>query len=343
MPTRRVIFPLLVLAALAAAPAARAAGDGDGVIVTLFGNWSLADATETVRLAGDAGARHVTFLVWLEQDSPTASSVRWTGAAEGVSLDQAPIAPVLEAAIAEARRRGLSAGIDPIVVEPGHSRRMFFRPADRAAWFASYGARMGELAAFAARTGCDELIAGSELSLLFQDARRWREVIRTVRGAFGGHITISATWPDYATIRFWDALDSVGVSAYFPLASSERVRSVTSLAWVWQAHRLHLRAIARLWGKPITFVEVGYPATEVAATRPWDYDWPNRTLDLDLQARAFEAFRRVWGHDATLRRFAIWGGQPLAMDARGTGQKGFDPFGKPAESVVRQLFADRAR
>lgn len=101
--------------------------------------------------------------------------------------------------------------------------------------------------------------------------------------------------------------------------------------------------VATLLGKPLTFVEVGYPATEVAARKPWDYAWGERRLDEDLRARCFEAFRRVWGRDPLLRRFAIWGGQPLAVDRNGTGSKGFQPLGKAADPVVRALLAERAR
>jgi len=334
---------LAVAVAVAAPSAARAAGAGDGFVVTLFGDWPVADALEVVRLTDEAGGRHVTFIVWLEQDSPSASSVRWEGHPDGTPLDSTPIARKLATAIAEARRRGLSAGIDPIVHERAWSPRHLFWPADRAAWFRSYGARLRELAAFAQRHGCDELIAGSELSLLFQDSTGWRQVIREVRGAFRGHVTISATWPDYAAVRFWDALDSIGVSAYFPLASSARTRSVESFTRVWKLHRTHLKLLSWIWRRPITFVEVGYPATEVAAVRPSDYDWGNRRRDDEMQARTFEAFRRVWGGDGTLRRFAIWGGQPVAVDAAGTGGKGFRPLGKAAEPVVRALFGDRRR
>lgn len=343
---RRPLLVLVVLLALAlatvAAPPALALGQGDGFIVTLFGDWPLADAIETVRLAEEAGARHVAFLAFLEQDSPSASSVRWVGAGDGEPLARSPIAAKLASAIAEAHGRRLSTGIIPFLWEPGRSRRQFFWPADRAAWFASYRARMAELAAFAEAEGCDELVAASELSILFQDASGWRAIIREIRAGFSGHVTISATWPDYATIRFWDALDSVGVSAYFPLAASRATRSPTVLSWAWRWHALHLKAVARAWGKPLTFVEVGYPATDVAAVMPWDYAWGTRALDEAQQANCFEAFRRVFSRDPALRRFTMWGGQPYWIDAQGTSGKGFLPLGKAAEPVVRRLLAERA-
>lgn len=335
-----VLLSLLLL--LASPGAALAVGAGDGFVATLWGDPKASDLAESVRLAADAGARHVTFLVFLEQDGPRASQIRFQGAAAGASFESTVAAPKLRAAIADCRARGLSAGLIPFPMEPGRSKRLLFNPTDRPAWFASYAACMRELARFAQREGCDELIAGSELSLLFQDAAGWRGVIAVIRSEFRGHVTISATWPDYAFIRFWSSLDSIGVSAYFPLAVSQNTISAAAYERAWRLHRAHLATVARIYGKKITFVEVGYPATPVAATRPWDYDW-SRPYEPWRQALAFEAFRRVWSGDALLRRFNIWGLEPVANDTQNTGRRGYLPIGKPAEVQVKQLFTERAR
>jgi hypothetical protein len=334
-------FALAILALLAAPREARAVGDGDGFVVTLFGTWAEKDAIDTVQLAAQAGARHVTFLVFLLQDSPSASNVRWDGEDPATPFARTTLAPRLSRAIAAARRLGLSCGIDPIVRDPQWHPRRSYWPDDRAAWFESYTARMRELGAFAQAEGCDEVIAGSELSYLFQATSGWRGVIAAIRGVFAGHVTVSATFADFATYRFWDACDSIGVSAYFPLAASKSARSTRSFERALRAWRLELALVARIWRKPVTFVEVGYPATDAAAVRPWDYDWPAHAIDEDLQARCFEALSDVFAGDPLVRRMTIWGGQTPAIDREGTGGKGFLPLGKAADPVVRKLFALR--
>jgi hypothetical protein len=96
--------------------------------------------------------------------------------------------------------------------------------------------------------------------------------------------------------------------------------------------------MAKRFHKPLTFVEVGYPTTRIAATRPWDFgfDKKGRDYDEDLPARCWEAFRQVWGHDPLLRGFRIWG-----LTSQPENPKAFSPIGKKAQSVVRQLFSDR--
>lgn len=331
----------MILLAGASSVHAQAVGEGDGFVATLWGEYSLEQALEANQLAHDAGARQISFLVHLRQSGSAAHDLSWQGTRPGTPLAEAPAAEVLAAALADAAARGLATTLVPFVQADNHEPRAMFWPADRAAWFEAYSRCLAELAGFAEAHGVTELLAGSELSLLYLDGAAWRGVIATIREHFHGHLTISCLWFTYPSIQFWDALDSIGVSAYFPLALRASTREVGRLERAWRLHRRHLLAFAALRGKPLTFSEVGYPATEVAARIPWDFAWSERSLDLELQAACFEAFRRVWSREPRLRRFAIWGLESAAADARHAGGLGFVPLGKPAEEAVRRLFRER--
>ncbi len=339
--TRPRAAVLLSLLIFAAPLCAQAVGDGDGFVATLWGAYSLEQALEANQLAQTAGARQISFLVHLRQSATDAHDLSWQGTLPGTPLAEAPAAEVLAAALADAHQRGLATTLVPFVQADNHDPRATFWPADREAWFEAYGRCLEELARFAEEHGVGELLAGSELSLLYLDAAAWRLVIETIREHFHGHLTISCLWFTYPTIQFWDALDSIGISAYFPLALRAQTRDVERLERSWRLHRQHLLAFSALQGKPLTFSEVGYPATEVAARIPWDFAWAERSQDLELQAACFEAFRRVWSREPRLRRFAIWGLESAEADARHSGGLGFVPLGKPAEEAVRQLFEER--
>jgi len=58
----------------------------------------------------------------------------------------------------------------------------------------------------------------------------WRSLIEEVRAIYGGRLTYAANWDKYARIEFWDALDLVGVDAYFPLAD-DATPEVEPPAW----------------------------------------------------------------------------------------------------------------
>ena len=54
----------------------------------------------------------------------------------------------------------------------------------------------------------------------------------------------SANWDHFDPIRFWDALDSIGVSAYCPLAASERTASAASFERAWRMLRMRRILVA---------------------------------------------------------------------------------------------------
>jgi hypothetical protein len=280
----------------------------------------------------------VTLLVELAQAESPDSAPRWSFAGEDVPFEQGPQALRLRAVARELQREGVGVGLIPLLQWKGGGRQ-YLRPRAPEVWLERYGKLLEELAAFAAAIDASELVVGSELTFLFPRAQAWRRIIGRVRAHFSGHLTLSPTALDYATIRFWDALDSVGVSAYFPLAPHRAVRGPRALALGWLAHRAHLESVARLWRKRLTFVEVGYPSTDVAALRPWDYRFAERELDLELQARCWQAFERVWAGAPCLRAFRIWG----LSTRTDPNDKTHSPLGKPAEATVTALFRERGR
>lgn len=308
----------------------------DGFILTEWGEWTPAKVMPAVERALAVGARHLTLLVELTQTAPPDAPARWSFAEAGAPFTAGLQAARLREVCRELALSGASIGLLPLLHWDG-GRRQWLRPREPGRWLARYTALLRELAAFASDVGATELVVGSELTCLFPHATSWRGIVDAARSEFGGHLTLSPTALDFATIRFWDALDSIGVSAYFPLAPLRALRSVEALALAWWAHRAHLEALAALWRKPLTFVELGYPSTDIAAVKPWDYRFERRRVDGELQERCFRAFTRVWGDARSLRAFRIWG---LESQADPSG-KTHSPLGKPAEAAVSELFARR--
>ena len=52
--------------------------------------------------------------------------------------------------------------------------------------------------------------------------RRWRALITDVREVYRGPLTYAANFDQYQAVGFWDALDVMGINAYFPLRESVR-------------------------------------------------------------------------------------------------------------------------
>ena len=216
--------------------------------------------------------------------------------------------------------------------------------ADWDAWFASYTIFMLHYAQLAETEHLDGLCIGTELLHATEPAHEqaWRTLIRRIRRLYHGPLTYAANWSgEYQQIRFWDALDYVGIQAYFPLSPATSPPLGTLLRG-WQPHLRALAAWQRTINKPVVFTEIGYKTTPDAAARPWE--WPERLGAFDnpdeaTQARCYEAmFRACWGLP-WLKGMFIWKWYPgLAADGPARRHADFTPQHKPAEAVLARWY-----
>ena len=247
-----------------------------------------------------------------------------------------------------ARRRGIRTLLKPHLWVRGSGSGWagdvkMTTPADWNTWFASYTAFILHYARLAEVEHLGLLCIGTELvqTTAPDHEAAWRALIRQVRQVYHGPLTYAANYDEYQKIRFWDALDYIGVQAYFPLIAAPNP-SLETLVAGWQPH---LRALARLQkqvGKPVIFTEVGYKTTADAAAEPWK--WPDRTAALQpadeaTQARCYEAmFRACWGLP-WLKGMFIWKWYPgLEADGPARRHADFTPQHKLAEAVLARWY-----
>ena len=172
----------------------------------------------------------------------------------------------------------------------------------------------------------------------------WRTLIADVRAIYGGRLTYAANWDKYQLIEFWDALDLVGVDAYFPL-TDEPTPTVETLVEAWRPWSDELRDVARATGKPILFAEYGYRSVDGAAGRQWELPEGRRARGLPsngaAQAAAYEALFRVWWDRSWFAGGFAWkwyAGSPSA-DWIATD---YSPQGKAAETVMASWYGGDA-
>ncbi|MHC4376762.1 MAG: glycoside hydrolase family 113 [Planctomycetota bacterium] len=185
------------------------------------------------------------------------------------SLD--PADPPLEFVrpIREAHARGLKVLVKPHLAYwgTGFSWRgeVDFEGGDRERFWRTYTAWVTDLARI---TGdADAFCVGTELDRLLDDDR-WREIIAAVRAEHDGHLTYAPNWTDVERVGFWDALDCIGVQAYYPL-SERSDPTPQQLRRGWRRRANELFRLHRKTGKPVVFTELGYSAGPLAAREPW--------------------------------------------------------------------------
>jgi len=207
-------------------------------------------------------------------------------------------------------------------------------------WEAEYRRFLMTYARLAAAVDADVLVLGTELTRAATERPEfWRRLASDARTVYDGKLTYAANWHKaYKQVQFWDALDYVGVQAYFPLADAD-TSSLSALQEGWRSHQAELARVHERTGRPILFTEVGYRSAPGAAAAPWE--WPERdgaaTPNYALQSRCYKAFLSTVGQAQWMKGSIIWKWHPPSEIERRTG---FTPQDKPAEAVLRRWFTD---
>ena len=210
-------------------------------------------------------------------------------------------------------------------------------------WETAYTRFLMHYARLAQDVEADVLVVGTELARAAHERPDfWRGLITAVRAVYDGDLTYAANWYDeYKTIPFWNALDYIGVQAYFPL-SDVASPSTETLIRGWGAHIDALREVATRAERPVLFTEVGYRSVGTAAAKPWV--WPDRHADdpsshaPELQARLYRALFTRFSNAPWFAGAVLWKWHPARNADR---PQGFTPQGKPAEDVIRRGFAQQ--
>lgn len=176
--------------------------------------------------------------------------------------------------IREAHRLGLNICIKPHIAYWGStfSWRGEIEFAEEGAWnrfWRDYRAWITLLAE--ACSEADGFVVGTELDRTLHFEDEWRALIADVRTHTEAPLTYAANWTDYQRVPFWDALDVIGIQAYFPL-TDQHLPSREDIQRGWQQRMREIRIYAEPLNRKVLFTELGYNQSHKAAAAPWAYD-----------------------------------------------------------------------
>lgn len=237
-----------------------------------------------------------------------------------------------------ARELGLAVMLKPHVDlnnDPDHWRGQIgenFDEDDWAAWFASYRQAIYRYADLAQAQSVEQFSVGCELSATVGRVAQWRETIAGVRDRFSGPLTYAANHSgEESSITWWDAVDFIGVDAYYPL-TDHNDPTLAELEAAWEPISATLSSLAATWNRPVLFTEVGYRSVDGANVAPWDWQ-SSAPIDLQEQADCYQALINSVGDAAWLAGIFWW--MWWADDTIGGPEDdSYTPYGKPAEDVL---------
>lgn len=103
--------------------------------------------------------------------------------------------------------------------------------------------------------------------------QRWRELIQETRTRFSGRISYAANFDNYKHVGFWDAMDFMGVNAYFPLRELGETMEAQVLCNRWSEHIHEMSDFQRKnigRSLPVIFTELGYISKAGCTFAPWE-------------------------------------------------------------------------
>ena len=204
-------------------------------------------------------------------------------------------------------------------------------------WFKSYTEYILHYADISKKEDVELFCLGTELSVTAViKPHEWKALIKKVRGKYSGLLTYAAHWDRYFDIRFWDALDYVGINSYFPL-SEKKNPTYNELQKGWKRWVDEMDEFYQQVQKPIIFPECGCSSADGAAIRPWEH-LPSSDINLTLQENYYRALLSVfWNKEWFYGLYWWYWGTNVRMG--GKHERRFTPQNKPAQEVIKKWYA----
>lgn len=207
-------------------------------------------------------------------------------------------------------------------------------------WFKSYGDFMKYYAQLAEETGCEMLCIGCEMCGTERKEEHWRKLIAEIRQIYSGKLIYNTNHGHEDDVKWFDAVDYVGTSAYFPVADQGGATS-EMMQVRWAAIRDEMKKVHEKFGKKIVFIEIGCRSAHGCATMPWDFNHKDFPHDEEEQAAFYDSCLSVFAKEPWFAGVFWWDWSTFIYDTKEEAEadNGFNIHLKKAEEVLKGWYA----
>ena len=162
----------------------------------------------------------VTFAFAAQQDHCYSTTIDWTGS-------HMPNDNQLEDLIKYSKDKGLKTLVKPMLNVSDGYWRAYIRFFDEDVpcepkweeWFKSYGEYIIHYAQFCQKNNVDILIIGCELVGTDHRCDEWKSLVKNIRRIYNGALTYNCDKYQEHNVKWWDALDYISSSGYYPVGT----------------------------------------------------------------------------------------------------------------------------
>lgn len=195
-------------------------------------------------------------------------------------------------------------------------------------WFDAYTDFQMHFARLAKSTGCEMFLPGCEMVMSERREREWRRLIADIRTVYDGTVSYNTDKYQEDNVTWWDCVDVISSSGYYPIDD-------------WDSQLDRIEKVVKKFQKPFFFAEVGCMSTKGSSGVP--NDWSMRG-DLAPEEQADWYRQMFWkaGNRDFVQGFCLWDWAWKQRTMREAAKdSGYDFYGKPAESVIKDFYENR--
>jgi hypothetical protein len=319
---------------------------GFSIIPATTTDFSTESFQQSLHNLKSTGANYVTLIIPYYQN--TANSTQLFAGANTPSDES------LASAIDYAHSLGFAVNLNVHLESYDSQWRANINPGDRSVWFTNYGLVLNHYALLAQKHNVEMITLGAELIDMTSDnlnstnTSNWLSLITTVRSLYSGKLTYDGNWgggtwnDELDHVKFWSALDYIGVSAYYHIGgSTPNSYSPDSLAQAWDTvNKSQLALLNQKYGKPILFTEVGYRNVDGALTHPASWEMAGAS-DMQEQSDGYQSLFAYWDKIPYFSgvQFWDWKSDP---NAGGPNDTDFTVQGKTALRTITNWFTNNS-
>lgn len=190
-------------------------------------------------------------------------------------------------------------------------------------WFDSYGRFVCELAKVAQEVNAEMFCVGCEMVGADHRAEEWRKLVSDVRKHYTGHVTYNCDKYQEDQVTWWDALDSISSSGYYPIDALD-------------ANFQRIREVAEKFNRPFLFMESGCPSRKGSEYIPNNWNFGGEQ-NLQAQADWYQAFTDALIRHPWVRGCVWWDWSAVRLYPleKAATNDGYCVYGKPAAEILR--------
>lgn len=195
-------------------------------------------------------------------------------------------------------------------------------------------------AELAQETGCEMLCIGCEMCGTERKEAHWRKLIADIRAIYDGKLIYNTNHGHEEDVKWFDAVDYVGTSAYFPVAEKGGATS-EMMQEKWKSIRDELYEVHKKWNKKIVFIEIGCRSANGCATMPWDFSHKELPHDEEEQAAFYDSCLSVFADEEWFGGAFWWDWSTYIYDTKeeAMADNGFNIHLKKAENILKDWYS----